>query len=232
MQNWTWILPLARSPPIFPSSAISAPIWAGLTSRAWVLLLHFSLAPLIPSSSAGSNSPLSSHPPCLHFHFPGFCPHLSLTDSTLLSQAPPSLGLSPLFSPDSIQIQAHTEAQETFLYRAPMESCSSPSVSSTTFQIKLDSVWCLRLPACCSQRGLHLPLLSMLSQKLSSLIPMAFFLAPPTSQASILREYASSIPSASEVILQPPPHEQTHILLYISFYVTASEKTSLTPCLN
>lgn len=132
-------------------------------------MLHFPPTPFIPSSSTGSNSPPSSHPPCLHLHFPHTYPRRSPTYTTLslpaTSQLVPISTLYSLF----IQIHAHTEARGTFTYHA-WNRVTLIQLSSTKFQIKLNSMPCLWIPACSPPSQL-----SMVSQKLSSLIPKALF---------------------------------------------------------
>ena len=137
-----------------------------------------------------------------------------------LSQSPPGL---PVFSspPIPIQICAPTEAPE----RNPWHRIILPQCCPTKFQSS--SV------LCCAYESLHalfqsLPPISTfhgLPEALFSLKPWAFFFAPPPYQSPILRDFASSVPTASEVILHPL-HMNKPILYpaiwYMSFNVSAS----------
>lgn len=190
----------------------------------------FFLTPLIPSSSAEYTSPLSSHPPCLHFYFLCTCPHVSHPEAAL---SPSHLSACAWLHPSLPFPSPRSHRSPRDLYMALMESYHSHPMSSTKSQIKLNSIQCPQSPACCFQSCLpHLHSPWVLRSALLLFPRLFFFFFPSSSHLpgscplGLFKFCSLCLRSDSPT----PAHEQTHILypaiLYISFNVTTSEKTS------
>lgn len=119
-----------------------------------------------------------------------------------LSQPPLNMCLAPPLTPIPFKSMSHRNPRD--LYIALVESYHFHSMSSTKSQIKLNSVQCPWVPACCFQSCLPISTLhGFLGAPFSHSQGSFFFsLASPTYQAPALRDFSSSVPSASEVILQ------------------------------